>query len=400
MKRLVASSILLGFGAVLALATLFPNGAQALPMFARKHEATCNTCHLAWPMLNATGRLYKENGYKFARGAEEGQKVSDYLIWDKQFPIATQLVARPYDKRESGDDKIRALHEVEIYVAGQVYKNVSGFFEMEAEDETGFDPEFPAATLGYHPFDFLNPRVAWAEITYTDPYDTFSSSRRLTRGRQSVIDKTFGGADNDGSLHDSRQNLFVSGRFLDRKLFFSLGYSGVADDPEGENPNNLSARLAWDITPQVTVGLFGVEGECEENDVDCNRDRDFSRYAVDAQADVSFAAGVVPGTLRLMGAYLEAEDDRDTTGEDENDALFVQALYAVQQDGRPTWVPLIRYDDYEEDDGRDDFEEITLNLTYYFTENIKGHVEWWRQLDVPSGLDRDGRITFQIFAAF
>jgi len=63
-------------------------------------------------------------------------------------------------------------------------------------------------------------------------------------------------------------------------------------------------------------------------------------------------------------------------------------------------VPLIRYDSYEENDGGDQFDELTLNLSFYFTQNIKGFVEYWTQTDVPNGVTKDKRFTMQLVAAF
>jgi len=42
----------------------------------------------------------------------------------------------------------------------------------------------------------------------------------------------------------------------------------------------------------------------------------------------------------------------------------------------------------------------TLNLGYYFTENIKAFAEYWDQLDVPSSVERDSRFTLQLEVAF
>ena len=48
----------------------------------------------------------------------------------------------------------------------------------------------------------------------------------------------------------------------------------------------------------------------------------------------------------------------------------------LQEGGRPTWLPMVRFDGYEENDGKDSFTTTTLNLGYYFTQSIKGFVEY------------------------
>ncbi len=62
------------------------------------------------------------------------------------------------------------------------------------------------------------------------------------------------------------------------------------------------------------------------------------------------------------------------------------------------FVPLGRYDVYETPAGS--YDELTLNASFYFTENIKGLVEYWMQIDAPDGVDKDNRITIQLAAGF
>jgi len=39
---------------------------RALPLFARKYNLQCTTCHFAFPRLNAFGRAFRQNGYRMA----------------------------------------------------------------------------------------------------------------------------------------------------------------------------------------------------------------------------------------------------------------------------------------------------------------------------------------------
>ena len=51
------------------LATAAP--ATAFPMFARKYETSCQTCHVAIPKLNHFGVAFRNNGYEWPGGEEE-----------------------------------------------------------------------------------------------------------------------------------------------------------------------------------------------------------------------------------------------------------------------------------------------------------------------------------------
>jgi hypothetical protein len=388
--------------AVVLIGAVWSSSASAVPAFARKEQAACNTCHNAWPMLNSVGRMYKENGYTFARaGGGKTEKLSDFLEWDKYFPATALFAVRPYDKKDSGDTKLRAIHEIELMVAGQLYKSSSGWFEFEAEDEENFATSLKFAALAYHPSAAVNVQAAWAPLTWADSYDTYSDTRRMTGpNRYQVINQAYGGADrpasDGGRLRDRRQMVSVYGRPLG-PLFYNVGVSSVAGDAEGVNPATWFGRLAFDVAPGTMIGALAIDGACEATTTtprtNCAVDRDYRRIGVDVQSDI--------GPARVMAVYLQAKDDNATaTATVKNKAWYVQGLYVIQDGGRPTWVPLLRYDSYEQSNGVNKFNEGVLGVTYYFTHNIKGFVEYMKQLDVPTGVVEDSRFTLQLIAAF
>lgn len=368
------------------LGTVWVGSAQAVPSFARKYEKNCSACHWAFPQLNKAGRMFKEAGYRFPSDAKVAQKISDFLYWDKAAPVSAILVARPYDKKASGSDKIRALHEVEIIFAGVLGKRWSGYFELEAEDETGFEIEVAPAVLGYHHNKAFNVQATYGPYMWADSYGLLGDHFRMTRGHAAVIDQKFGGADAGGKLRSARQGIAVYGR-PSSKFFYNAGYSGVAGDAEGVDASNFHGRLALDVTRNVMIGAFAVDGQDE------SAGRNFSRVGLDFAADL--------GGARIQGAYVNAKDDRaGGVGVDKNDAWSLQVMYAFRDNKRPTWVPIARLDNYEKSNGADKYTELTLNLTYYFAQNIKGYIEYWNQLDVPAGKKADSRITVQAVAAF
>lgn len=381
------------FAAGLALVfvgAFYAPSAEAIPSFARRLNKTCSSCHTAFPLLNKTGREFRENGFKLSRKDEPESIISDFLKLDESFPVSAIVVARPYDEKSSGDRKLRAIHEVELMVGGSVGKDFSVFFELEAEDETGFEPEIGEARLGYHPFKWLNFILAWGPAFVSDPYDTLAGSRRLTRGRNAVIDQKFGGGDDGGRLRGTRQTAQIYGRPLDM-LFYSFAYSGIAGDAEGVDAATYSGRLAVDVLPQLMLGVFGLAGVCTNDLDDCPVYQDHSRIGFDAQAEFM--------NVRLTGAFVSAVDERSNGAvDDENNAWYLEGSYAYQRKGRPFIVPLVRFDQYEKASGKEDYSEIVLNLSVYPWENVRVFLEYWDQLDVPAGMEKDNRITLQIVA--
>ena len=137
----------LGF-AIFLLLTLIWEKVEAVPSFARKYSLSCTECHSAFPKLNAYGRQFKINGYVRERGktekaiitevAESGQKP---LIMEQVFPWGALTKLRPYDQKQGSGAKLRAFHELELFIAGNITENFSYFTEVESEDETDFEPE-------------------------------------------------------------------------------------------------------------------------------------------------------------------------------------------------------------------------------------------------------------------
>ncbi len=158
---LIGGNVMKNILVILFLFGFFWQSAQAIPAFSRKHDTQCTACHSAWPSLNDMGRSYKENGYRFNRN-----KIDTDMGWEKAPFVTTIIKARPFEKKDSGAKTLRALHEIEIMVAGEFAPDFSGFLEIEAEDDVGggFAPEIPVASMGWHPMQAANVQFSWGGI--------------------------------------------------------------------------------------------------------------------------------------------------------------------------------------------------------------------------------------------
>jgi len=205
-----------------------------------------------------------------------------------------------------------------------------------------------------------------------------------------VLDSAFGGADGGGKLRSGRQLFGLSGRPAE-KLFYNVSWSGLAGSSEGKDAKNFVGQLAYDVTDDINISAFSIKGN------NGTTNQDFSRNGVSFKADI--------GDTRLHGAYVQGKDDTLSGGvltgaEETNNAFSLQAMHVFKKGKSPNWVPVVRYDKYEKNDGVDDFTELTLNLTHYFKQNIKGYVEYWKQLDTPAGVIEDDRVTAQLSVGF
>jgi len=372
--------------------------ASAVPSFATQTDKKCSYCHNAWPQLNKKGRDFKVLGYRLP-GDEEVQ-LGDYLQDLESFPISAIVISRPYDKKEHGDTNNRAFHEAEVIFAG-AFNKFSAFFELESEDEDtndfGFDIGVPLAAMSYHHNEALNITAHWGQQFFTDPYGFLGDHFRLTRDHVGFLDTGFGGADNGGKLNSRRQNLNLYGRLFDSRLFYNIAWQGEADDgttksSEGKSATNYQGRLAFDITDDIMVGGFYVDGRTNMKAPGV-ADLDFNRCGIDGQVDYK--------NFRLQTAYVSAEDDISTLVQEDNDAFSVQAYYTFKKkSGRPTFVPLIRYDWSEKKGGVEEDEHLTFNLSYYFTQNVKVYAEYFHELDDFGTKLEEDRFTIQAFIAF
>jgi hypothetical protein len=95
------------FAAILTL-VISPREAKAIPSFARKYQASCQTCHTVYPVLNSFGEAFRRNGYRFpskngsldsdaikaptiAMGQDEYKKTFPNSVWPSNIVEAIPL---------------------------------------------------------------------------------------------------------------------------------------------------------------------------------------------------------------------------------------------------------------------------------------------------------------------
>lgn len=396
-------SVVLGVAlALLAGVLLVPRSAWAVPAFARAYNKSCSTCHNAWPLLNAAGRRFKENGYQFVRGKPEQFETIGNLRMPVTFPWAIVTKFRPYDHVEDGAQRLRALHEVELFVAGNAWDYGSYFAELELEDETGFEVELAHAIGGFHPYDWGNILLAYSPVFHCSPYNSLSNARKLTRSNRRALTE---GGSTGVAVASTGQNVEVCGRDpWINKVFYEVAYSADVDgDFEGEGAKDWSGRLMFDILPldavpevDLSVGGFVINGHQDDM---AGRDLSFTRYGVDLQFEYVGA--------NLLFAYVRAEDDRVGTWVSTNNNWYVEGFYAFDREdlesiGLPgaAIVPTFRVDRYERSDGMNDFTDLTLNLSYYVWDNVRVYTEYFTNLDTPTGVEERWRWTVQVEVGF
>ena len=348
--------------------------AEAVPPFARKTDLACSKCHTAFPRLNSFGRQYKLNGYVRDGEKEEQQEVTEDFELEKAFSAGALYKMRPYDKKKGSKYKLRAAHEVEIFIAGsaggEIGKNISFFGELEAEEENtnamGWDIGVAALEVGIHPSEQFNLVLGNRTVSGNDPFQAVSNEGRLTRDDR----KMWLEGQSSGAIMDDSQSIAIYGTTAERALYYALGLSADSGDSEGAGPKDISARLAYTFPKTgFTMGVYGADGKQDDG------------------------AGM-----------LKYKDDMTAGGaEEKNDGFYIEGLYKFMdptQGDRPTWVPNFRYDSYEKTNGTAKNAQIVFNLSHYFRENGRVFVEYMKQTKVPGAGTKSNRLTIQVELGF
>src|SRR5579864_4486073 len=115
--------------------------AAAIPAFARKYGLPCSACHIGWPILNAFGQSFRDNGYQLGN-----ERDSPIYLNPSFFPITFRITPqwhRESTSRQAVDvvppgsttptgqvEQTITTHGfdvsgIDIWTAGTLYKNIS-----------------------------------------------------------------------------------------------------------------------------------------------------------------------------------------------------------------------------------------------------------------------------------
>lgn len=170
-----------------------------IPSFSRKYKTSCSTCHYAAPMLNAFGKAFKNNGYRYPAGTDpemtkeepvdlgsEGyKKVWPDAIWPADIPGTSPLslwaIGRiNYEAMAHTKWSLEIPHELELLYGGTIGDDFSFFGELEVENENNeLEFAFPFALQ----YDFSPGFHIRVGMVHADPTPTHM---RLTRNHYNM----------------------------------------------------------------------------------------------------------------------------------------------------------------------------------------------------------------------
>ena len=347
------------FGLVLLMASLWPRQAEAVPVFARQVGAPCTQCHVQFPKLNDFGMAFKQNGYRLK--GDEGK-----FIWQKtNFPLAT-MISLQYENRDETDATGASTQTgavtrgaVEFFSGGSVGPTVSYFLDYafeqtvtEAVDATGavtgdtvtVNEAIPGGTFlifnDLMPDNLLNLRVG----VMSNEFFHLSAPRRTT-------------------MEDYISPVSVDNVGLEVNGIHSSGFRyavGFGNDEVETADNHLRAFYGW--------GTYGVAGQTlgvrySSSPAGPTEAAEETHSQVDANLDLHY------GPANLILGYF-TQDNVGGVADDTQNNLLAELVYAVG----PKVLLTARYETQETETGGVENsgtnKEAVLNVSYYILPNM------------------------------
>lgn len=409
MKRVLLVCVVLVFVVALVGVSI----SHAIPSWAKKYETSCSTCHYAYPRLNAFGKAFDNNGYRFpgddeeyskdkavSLGAEAYKRVWPDAIWPSDIPgkspMSLRLISRVnITPDEETEINFEFPHELEVLFGGTIGESLSFFGELEVEHESDLEYGF-ALLYRYRPL--LNIRVGAIEpmpihestrLTAAHyNYGNFraapsgSGERWRFRDGQSGVE-VWGAANGPNGRGGFKYNVgLVNGQGLydvnsDKDLYVRATYKigGMGEIGEEEETGEPGAQVSESyLDDSFRLGAYGYVGKSSYAKDGTSWDDDFRVFGVDW--DLWFRR------LNTFGIYLrQTDDDPKGTGTENNmGAWFVEADYVIF----PWLIGVGRYewtDTNLDDDSKDPETNLIPAAVFMVRPNVKVTLEGQIPLD-------------------
>lgn len=329
--------------------------ASALPVFARRYETSCSTCHVVVPKLNAFGIAFRNNGYRIPANEVKFVKVPDLELgapgwkelWPKSIWPGGIPGAPPLAMRVTSDASLQPSARVNLnfsfpsgvnlYFVGPLGDAVSMFgnlFFSGATNSISIDRAYVQFKLMHE-----TPGQNWLTLklgridTRVEPFS--STFRRSTAQQFNTSDfrtfvNGFAFRDHDAGLVQGTAGRPEDNNFKDYYGTVSYKFGGlgvVGSRQESETDLQLQGYKEYSLT----VGAFGYSGLGQPAGTDVTGDR-LRRTGVKADVwlrDLNVFGALVQGHDRFLGASPRAVSTR---------AAMVEADYLLL----PWVMPVLR----------------------------------------------------------
>lgn len=396
---------------------------QAIPSFARKYKTSCTTCHYAYPKLNAFGKAFKNNGYRYpagqdlemtkeepvSMGSEAYKKVFPNAIWPSDMagstPLSFRAIGRVYYDNAVQDEKsayFEMPHELELLYGGTFGDKISYYGEIEYEHESEFAYLF---TVSYNFNPAFNIKLGSVGLQATPGMlklgiNNYSAERLRTQsGAWRMADGAGGGMEIWGA---------GNGQGGKGGFTYAVGVGNGQNDADNFDLNknkDYYGRVTYKIGGLGEIG--GTTGQASEESAfyldNSFRLGGFYYSGTALSGGINDKFSVIGGDIdwwfnRLNVDALVMTMKSDTAGVQRSSlAYFIGGHYVVF----PWLIPSARYE-YTDKDVDDNSQAAASNLitgiTFMVRANVKVILEYMMPLD--NLRKNDDQFGFQVDFAF
>ncbi len=439
-RRMALLSILAG--SILLLFNV--PSANAIPAFARKYATSCTTCHVGFPKLNPFGEAFRLNGYRMPKETEDQIKVKPVSMgaeaykkmWPKaiypsdlpgQVPLALNAKMASVYESASGDEGREVTHndvqfpqEVNLFAGGTLGEHMGFIGEVTHGESPDGSVETEIERIHLQAGSFIGPEHLFNVKIGKFAPDLEAGFNEMWLSTNNGIDTLF--AFNPIGLHGgtglSEENAGISIPGIVKGLevygvgahrfFYTAGVVNGLTSPTESSTKDLYARADYKFggmgldgdTTGVTlppenwrerslrVGVLGYHGTgkgtefalTDENGAEFNvEDRNFNRAGVYASwyfDDLNVFGVAMTGRDRLN--TFDADGVRVNTATHKFSTWFIQSDYVIL----PPLQASLRYESLTPPSAAEvqSIRALNVGLSYFFYANVKGMVEYHRDL--------------------
>lgn len=393
---------------LITIILIIPSKTEAMPVFARKYNMSCSTCHAAFPRLSEFGKQFADDNLRLPNWKDTTVPAGDdMLALPDSVPLAlrTQAFVQGREARAvdfetgetvSADTDFQSPYLIKLLSSAPLSEHISYYFYaiMAEKGDNGsvivedawfshddiFNTDISMMLGQYQIIDLMFPR----EIRLT--FQDFMVYRMagLTYDRGVLFESTAGPVDLALGL--------VNGNGIEENLSInSPGYKRPDHLFDNNNGKALYGRIGGDVAG-VRIGLFGYSGS-QKNATGAagsdngNRDANKISYGIDLSGKF--------GNKAYWFAQLLQNNWDDLINIDTRYRWF-GGFAGIDYVHNDNWVFSVLYNYTDANDFQNtdtifegiDMNSLTLTVSYYFMRNIKGMIEI--NLDLLDTVDKTG----------
>lgn len=370
---------------IVCVVVVMPRQATAIPAFAREHKISCTTCHTPFPRLKEFGAEFAANGFAMPEVENPRNFVNtgdDELLLNKTFPIAARfdLYGIYEDTKEINND-LRVPYGVKLLSGGTVAKNVGYYFYFymsERGEVAGIEDAYIHFNdLGGVPFDIMV-----GQFQSSDPL--LKRELRLTFEDYEIYKTNVGMSGTDLAYDRGIMMTFdieKTGTGLVGMIVNGNGKAAAGEDHTFENDKykNYGLRLSQDIFEPFRIGYFFYYGQ-EKGFAAGTATMSYKNRLAYHGPDFTLGNGMFDLNFQYLfrrdtnPTFVELDTNVDTQG------MVAELVISPQRDQSSHYFTLL-YNQVDSDMDDHDYESMTVSATYLFARNLRGSIEYTRDLD-------------------